>query len=409
MTQPAVAASQVTRTVALLAAAAFASSVSMRVCDPLLPRLADEFGVGLPAAAATITGFAIAYGLLQLAIGPLGDRIGKYPTVNLAVGLGALASLACALAPTLGWLVGLRVLAGGVSGAIIPVAMAWVGDEVPYETRQPVLARVMSGSLLGVVSGQLVGGVFVDSLGWRWAFVALAILFATVGALLWRGRRGLVHRRAARARAGPLALLRAYADIARPPWARRILATVVIEGLLMFGALSFIPTALHERFGLPLWQAAATAAMVGAGGLLYTVLAARLVRWWGERGLAAAGGAALVAGLLLVAAAPAPWVAALGCLSMGLGFYGFHNTLQVHGTQLSQRQRGMGVALFALGLFVGQSAGVALVSVLVARVGAAAAFGAAAVAFAVLAASFVRALARRQSAQLADASGAGSS
>lgn len=388
----------IARVVGLLAAAAFASSVSMRICDPLLPRLAGEFGVGLPAAAATITGFAISYGVLQLAIGPLGDRFGKYPTVNAAVLLGAIASLLCALAPTLDGLVAARVVAGGVSGAIIPVAFAWVGDEVPYAQRQPVIARVMSGSLLGVVSGQLVGGAFVDSLGWRWAFVALAALFGSIGALLLRGRRGVPRRPGAGPIGSPLALLRGYAAIARPPWARRVLATVVIEGMLMFGALSFIPTALHDRFGLPLWQASAVAAAVGAGGLLYTLLAARLIARLGERGLAASGGTSLCAGLLLVALAPAWWVAALGCLAMGLGFYGFHNTLQVHGTQLSSQQRGMGMALFALGLFVGQSLGVALVSVLVARIGFALAFGGAAVAFGLLAAGFVRALGRHHAA-----------
>ena len=386
------------RTVALLATAAFASSVSMRICDPLLPRLAEEFGVGLPAAASTITGFAVAYGVLQLAIGPLAERFGKYAMVNLAALLGAAASVLCALAPGLDWLVAARVLAGGMAGAIIPVALAWVGDAVPVAERQPVLARVMSGSLLGVVSGQLVGGVFVDSLGWRWAFVALALLFAAVGALLWSGRGGVARRPAAGSPSGPLALARGYGAIARPPWARRILATVVVEGLLMFGALSFIPAALHDRFGLPLWQAGATAAAAGAGGLLYTVLARRLIERLGERGLAGSGGAALCVGLLLVALAPVWWVALAGCFAMGLGFYSFHNTLQVHGTQLSSQQRAMGMALFALGLFVGQSIGVALVSVVVARVGFQAAFATAAIAFGLLAADFVRALARREAA-----------
>lgn len=385
----------VTRVVTLLATAAFVSNVSMRICDPLLPRLADEFCVGLPSAAASITAFALAYGALQLAIGPLGDRFGKYLVVTLATLLGALASALCALAPSLDWLVAARVFAGGVSGAIIPVALAWVGDEVAYAERQPVLARIMSGSLLGVISGQLIGGVFVDSLGWRWAFVALAALFAAVSALLFRGRHGVAHRSNITI-IGPRALLHAYLLIARPPWARRVLFTVVIEGMLMFGALAFVPAALHDRFGIPLWQAGAIAAVVGAGGFAYTLLARRLVHALGERGLASIGAAFLCVGLIAIAAAPAWWVAMLGCLAIGLGFYSFHNTLQVHGTQLSAQQRGMGVALFALGLFVGQSLGVALMSALIAHAGVTLSFTAAALAFMSLATGFVRALARGQ-------------
>lgn len=412
----------VARTVTLFAAAAFASSVSMRVCDPLLPEFARTFSVGLPAAATTITGFTVSYGVLQLAIGPLGDRVGKYAVVRMAALLGAVASILCALAPGLDALIAARALAGGISGAIIPVALAWIGDEVPFSDRQPVLARVMSGSLLGMVSGQLVGGAFVDTLGWRWAFVALATLFAAVGVLLSRGARGRASpavpadrdttatatgtgtAAGAGARTGPstsrsleapVGLLRRYADIARPPWARRILAMVVVEGMLMFGALAFVPSALHDRFGLPLWQAGSVAAAVGAGGFAYTLMARPLVGRIGPRGIAIAGASILAAGLSLVALAPHWSVAAVGCLLMGLGFYGFHNTLQVHGTQLSTSHRGMGMALFALGLFVGQSTGVALVSLLVARVGFAPAFLGAALAFLLLGVSFTRALARR--------------
>lgn len=385
------------RVVGLLTVAAFASSASMRICDPLLPRLADEFGVGLPAAASVITGFSISYGLLQLVIGPLGDRIGKFLVINVATLLAALASLACAFAPGLDWLVLARVVAGGVGGAIIPVAFAWIGDEVHYDERQSVLAKVMGGALLGVVSGQLVGGAFVDTIGWRWAFVALAVPFAGAALLM---RLSLPARPQAAASApaptGPMALIRGYVEIARPPWARAVLLTVVVEGMLMYGALSFAPAALHERFGIPLWMAAAVTALVGVSGFAYTLLARRLIARFGERGLARLGGAFVGGGLLAIGLAPVLAVAVVGAVVLGLGFYAFHNTLQVHGTQLSSSQRGMGMALFALGLFFGQSLGVALASVMVARAGFEAAFLVSGCAFVALAFAFAAALARRQ-------------
>ena len=58
----------------LLSLAAFASAASMRVTDALLPRLSSQFHVGLAQAANVITVFSVAYGLMQVLFGPLGDR-----------------------------------------------------------------------------------------------------------------------------------------------------------------------------------------------------------------------------------------------------------------------------------------------------------------------------------------------
>ena len=79
----------------LLSLAAFASAASIRVTDALLPRLAAEFDVGIAAAASVITGFTVAYGAMQMAFGPLGDRFGKLRVIAFASGGAALATLAC--------------------------------------------------------------------------------------------------------------------------------------------------------------------------------------------------------------------------------------------------------------------------------------------------------------------------
>ena len=59
----------------------------------------------------------------------------------------------------------------------------------------------------------------------------------------------------------------------------------------------------------------------------------------------------------------------MGCLIAGLGFYGFHNTLQTHGTQMAPERRGVAMAMFASLFFLGQSAGVATAAMLVERIG----------------------------------------
>ncbi len=146
------------RPIALLSAAAFVSVASMRVGDPLLPQVAQEFGVSAGDASVIATAFALAYGLCQLIWGALGDRFGKYRLVALMTLISALTGGGAAFAGSLATLGIARFAAGATAAAIVPLGMAFVGDHVPYRDRQAVLARFLTGTILGLVGGQVMGG-----------------------------------------------------------------------------------------------------------------------------------------------------------------------------------------------------------------------------------------------------------
>ena len=67
------------RAIAALSLAAGVSGMALRVADPMLPRLAQDFGTSLGQVAQVVTAFAVAYGLAQLVFGPLGDRLFLLP------------------------------------------------------------------------------------------------------------------------------------------------------------------------------------------------------------------------------------------------------------------------------------------------------------------------------------------
>lgn len=351
----------------LVGAAAFASMASMRVCDPLLPALAAEFGASTGRAAQTISSFAIAYGLLQLFYGPLGDRYGKTRVISFAVIACAAANLAAAFATSIDGLVAARALAGASAAGIIPLTMAWIGDSVGYERRQEVLARFLSATIFGMIAGQWVGGVAAERIGWRPLFVGLALLFAVVAVLLQISERRS-RRLGATANVAPPGRFSAQlASVMRLAWARRVVVTVAIEGAFVVSAFAFVPAHLHDRFGVSLGNAGAIVALYGVGGLLYAVAARRLVGAAGEGGLAAAGGVLLGIAMAMLAFGD-HWLWALpGCFIGGLGFYMLHNTLQTSATQMAPVTRGTAVALFASFLFLGQSVGLALAAVVVDR------------------------------------------
>ncbi|HZZ95219.1 MAG TPA: MFS transporter [Usitatibacter sp.] len=342
-------------TIVLLSLAAFASAASMRVTDAMLPRLASHFAIGIAQAANVITVFAVAYGAFQVAFGPLGDRFGKLRVIGLAGVGAAAATVACLVAPSYGTFVVARFVAGAFCGGIIPLSMAWLGDVVPYAERQPVLARFLLGQILGLGSGAAVGGFAADQGAWRWPFAALAAwLLATAVMLLFAARRDPVPRKAGgRHFAHDLGLVFAV------PWARVVVATVFVEGIVVFGALAFVPTHLHDARGFSLSTAGLATLVFAGGGVLFALFARPLVRRLGEVGLAIAGTCLIAAGFALVGWTPRALAAPGGCLLAGLGFYMLHNTLQANATQMAPERRGAGMALFASLYFVGQALGVA--------------------------------------------------
>src|SRR3546814_21031946 len=75
------------RPVVLLSMAAFCVAATMRVADPMIPRVAAEFGTTAGSAGAIATTFTVAYGLCQIVYGPLGERHGKYHLIDVATTL----------------------------------------------------------------------------------------------------------------------------------------------------------------------------------------------------------------------------------------------------------------------------------------------------------------------------------
>ena len=385
------------RAVLLLSLAAFASASALRASDPLLPLIAADFGTTPGGAAAVITGFGVAYGLLQLVNGPIGDRIGKYRMVFWVTAISALGNLACALAPSLPTLVAARFATGATVGAIVPLSIAWIGDSVAYDKRQVVLARFLVGHMLGVAFAGSASGFLGEHFGWRSMFFLLTALYAATALMLYVELRGNPQARARPAEATTFAAaLRRMAELTRLPWVRVILATVFIEGALSYGSFAFVALYVHQRFGLSLGASGSIAATFAAGGLLFAAVSGRLLPRAGERGLVLGGGILMGLGFLALAFAPAPGWAIPCVVALGAGIYMMHNTLQVHATQMAPATRGAAMAIFACSLFTGQSAGVWLASHAIDAGGARPLFIGAALGLLLLAFDFRRRLARRQ-------------
>ncbi|HET9618807.1 MAG TPA: MFS transporter, partial [Pseudolabrys sp.] len=256
----------------LMAFAAFASGFSLRISDPLLPQIAADFGTSIGATSAIVTAYAIPYGLTQAFSGLLGDRFGKCRWVVIACLGSAVLVLLCALSQTLPQLTLARLIGAPAAATIVPLGMAYVGDVVPYERRQPVLARFLAGQMTGMIAGQVAGGVIGDHFGWRMVFVVLAVVFAAAGlSLASQLRRNPWTRSVRHDAASKPSFIREYRMLFASPWCRFLLLAVFCEGAIFFGAFTYVSADLHARFGLSFSTIGFAIAGFGLGSICYAL------------------------------------------------------------------------------------------------------------------------------------------
>jgi predicted MFS family arabinose efflux permease len=285
--------------------------------------------------------------------------------------LSSLIVLACGLASSLATLTIARIASGATASWIIPLGMAYIGDVVPYERRQQVLGRYLSGQIAGQLFGQAAGGIIGDLLGWRAMFFVLSATFALAAIALFRELAvNPMTRPLTRLDERSRGFAADYSTVLASPWARIVVFAVACEAAVMWGAFAYVGADLHLRFGLNFALVGIVVGTFGLGGLIYALTVKQLVARFGQAGLALHGGFILGLAYLMLALATAWWIAPVAVTLIGLGFYMLHNTLQTNATQMAPRARGTAVALFSAAIYVSQTLGVGLAAPIIDRVGA---------------------------------------
>jgi DHA1 family bicyclomycin/chloramphenicol resistance-like MFS transporter len=141
---------------------------------PSMPKLHILFHTDYAMVQLTLSLFLIGIAVGQLIYGPLSDRFGRRPVLLAGLVLYVAASLACALAPNIGFLIGGRVAqaVGGCAGMVLSRAI--VRDVWSQDDATRVLAMVIAGMAVAPMVGPALGGVLEDWTGWRTGFLFMA-------------------------------------------------------------------------------------------------------------------------------------------------------------------------------------------------------------------------------------------
>ncbi|MGR3466135.1 multidrug effflux MFS transporter [Limimaricola sp.] len=143
---------------------------------PGLPGLASDLNVDEAAAQATISAYFMAFGLAQLIYGPMADAVGRKRPVYIGVGIFLLATIGCALAPSLPWLVAFRALQGFGCAALMVVPRAMVRDMYTGHEATRLVAMIMLVISVSPMLAPLSGALMMTFTGWRGIFWALAVI-----------------------------------------------------------------------------------------------------------------------------------------------------------------------------------------------------------------------------------------
>ncbi len=294
---------------------------------PSLPHLATAFATDTAAVQQTLTFFVAGFGGAQLISGPLSDRFGRRPVLLGGLSLYVVASLACALAPSLSLLVTGRFLqALGCCTAVV-VARAIVRDAYDAAEGARVIAKASSMLSIAPLLGPIAGGYLQVSFGWRAAFFtvsacALGVLFATATRLVETNQQP--NPEATR----PRRLLAIYRDVMRTPafWAYTLPGALSYSGIFLF--ISGSSVVLIKVLGVATQHYGYLFAIGVIGYLCGTLLCRRLLPTRGVSATLAVGTAIGFAGGLLflglVLAGVHHWSAVVAAQFLVMGAHGIN-------------------------------------------------------------------------------------
>jgi predicted MFS family arabinose efflux permease len=343
------------RLLLVLSLVAFASSLSVRAVDPVIPLVAADLAVSTATAALLSTAFALPYALTQPVLGPIADMVGK---TRFMTGCLVVLTAACAigaLAPVFALVLAARVVSGIVAGGVFPIAMAIIGDRWAIGERQVAIGRLLAAAMVGNLLGASLSGVIGDVLGWRGVFVGMGVfaLLATVAGVV--GFRGTGREQPARL---DLAMIPAnYRTVFANPKAKICYAAVFLEGVFVFGLFPYVAVLLREAGETRASIAGLVIAGFGVGGLCYSGAVSLLIARLGERRMMVLGGA-LVAGALAFVALDLAWpFQVTAFLVLGFGFFTLHGCIQLYATELAPTARASAMSLHSSSFFFGQAVG----------------------------------------------------
>lgn len=267
------------RTILILGALSAFGPLAIDFYLPGFPTIAAAFGTDEKHVQLTLASYFLGLSIGQLLYGPIADRFGRRLPLLFGVALFTLASLACALAPNLEWLIAARFVQalGGCAGMVLSRAI--VSDKCSPVESAKVFSQLMLVMGLAPILAPMLGGLLVNVSGWQSIFLCLTLFSAmTAAAVAW----GLPESMPAGHPRPPLSgALSAYRGLLGD---RIYLGHALTGGIAIAGMFSYIagsPFVFIKLYGVPAEHYGWLFGTNAAGFILVGQVNARLVGRFG--------------------------------------------------------------------------------------------------------------------------------
>ena len=263
------------RTILILGALSAFGPLAIDFYLPGFPAIALAFGTDEKHVQLTLASYFLGLSIGQLAYGPVADRFGRRIPLLFGVSLFTLASLACAFAPNLEWLIGARFVQalGGCAGMVI--ARAIVSDKCDAVQSAKVFSQLMLVMGLAPILAPMLGGLLVNLYSWQAIFLSLTVFSAMASLAV---ALGLPESMPATHPRQPLS--GALTQYRRLLGDRIFLGHALTGGIVMAGMFSYIagsPFVFIKLYGVPPEHYGWLFGTNAAGFILVAQLNARLV------------------------------------------------------------------------------------------------------------------------------------
>lgn len=295
-------------------------AVTIDLYLPALPAIARDYGVSAASVQLTLSTFFVGMAVGQLFFGPLSDRIGRRPTVLIGCAVYVVASIACALAPSIEALVTGRFFQALGCCAAMVTCRAIVRDRYDHRDSARIFSLLMLVLAIAPLLAPTVGGWISIAAGWHAVFIAFVVVGVAIAtAVAWRLDESRSEATAEKARSS--STLAGYWELLKH---RRLIGYLLVgaaNGATLFSYIAASPDLVVGTWGFTEGQFGLVFAFIAVG----IVGSSQVNRWLlrhhsPDRILAlATPGAALAGAMLLFAAisdAPLPLLLALLFLAL---------------------------------------------------------------------------------------------